>query len=97
MKFYCKNYTGSYDKEQAIKIVKLERRLELAMESERFFDLVRWGEAAPTLNSYYAAEKTKCTVYGEAEFTADKGEYLPIPFAQVAASNGYYTQNIGNW
>ena len=97
VKFYCKNYTGSYDKEQAIKIVKMERRLELAMESERFFDLVRWGEAAPTLNSYYAAEKTKCTVYGEAEFTADKGEYLPIPFAQVAASNGYYTQNIGNW
>ena len=40
---------------------------------------------------------TKVTVYGEAEFTADKGEYLPIPFAQVAASNGYYTQNIGNW
>ena len=97
VKFYCKNYTGSYDKEQTIKIVKMERRLELAMESERFFDLVRWGEAAQTLNSYYAAEKTKCTVYGEAEFTADKGEYLPIPFAQVAASNGYYTQNIGNW
>ena len=97
VKFYCKNYTGSYDKEQAIKIVKMERRLELAMESERFFDLVRWGDAAQTLNSYYAAEKTKCTVYGEAEFTADKGEYLPIPFAQVAASNGYYTQNIGNW
>ena len=97
VKFYCKNYTGTYDKEQTIKIVKMERRLELAMESERFFDLVRWGEAAQTLNNYYAAEKTKCTVYGEAEFTADKGEYLPIPFAQVAASNGYYTQNIGNW
>ena len=97
VKFYCKNYTGSYDKEQTIKIVKMERRLELAMESERFFDLVRWGDAAQTLNNYYAAEKTKCTVYGEAEFTANKGEYLPIPFAQVAASNGHYTQNIGNW
>ena len=97
VKLYCKNYTGSYDKEQTIKIVKMERRLELAMESERFFDLVRWGEAAQTLNNYYATEKTKCTVYGEAEFTANKGEYLPIPFAQVAASNGHYTQNIGNW
>ena len=97
VKFYCKNYTGSYDKAQTLQIVKMERRLELAMESERFFDLVRWGEAAETLNNYYASEKTKCTVYGEAEFTANKGEYLPIPFAQVAASNGNYTQNIGNW
>ena len=97
VKFYCKNYTGSYDKAQTLQIVKMERRLELAMESERFFDLVRWGEAAETLNNYYASEKTKCTVYGEAEFTPNKGEYLPIPFAQVAASNGNYTQNIGNW
>ena len=77
--------------------VRTETRLECAMEGERFFDLVRWGDAAQALNSYYAAEKTKCTVYGEAEFTANKGEYLPIPFAQVAASNGHYTQNIGNW
>lgn len=97
VKFYCKNYTGSYDKEQTLQIVKMERRLELAMESERFFDLVRWGEASEVLNNYYAVEKNKCTVYGEAEFTANKGEYLPIPFAQVAASNGNYTQNIGNW
>lgn len=97
VKFYCKNYTGTYDKAQTLQMVKMERRLELAMESERFFDLVRWGEAAETLNNYYAVEKNKCTVYGEAEFTANKGEYLPIPFAQVAASNGNYTQNIGNW
>ena len=39
-------YNGSYSKEETLKIVKMERRLELAMESERFFDLVRWGEAA---------------------------------------------------
>ncbi|MGN0257796.1 MAG: RagB/SusD family nutrient uptake outer membrane protein, partial [Bacteroides sp.] len=56
VKFYCKNYTGSYDKAQTLQIVKMERRLELAMESERFFDLVRWGEAAETLNNYYASE-----------------------------------------
>ncbi len=97
VKFYCKSYMGTYDKAQTLQIVKMERRLELAMESERFFDLVRWGEAAETLNNYYAVEQNKCTVYGEAHFTADMGEYLPIPFAQVAASNGNYTQNIGNW
>lgn len=97
IKLYCKNYTGSYTKEDAIKIVKMERRLEFAMEAERFFDLVRWGEAADVLNNYFAYEKEKCTVYREAKFTENKNEYLPIPYEQVSASNGNYTQNIGNW
>ncbi len=97
VKFYVSNYTGSYSKEQAIKIVKMERRLELGMESERFFDLVRWGEAATVLNKYYAEEIGHCAIYSSAHFTANKDEYLPIPFEQISASNGHYTQNIGNW
>ncbi|SFG21002.1 Starch-binding associating with outer membrane [Prevotella sp. KH2C16] len=94
---YVRNYTGNYDKEQALKIVKMERRLELGMESERFFDLVRWGEAATVLNKYYAEEANDCAIYSSAKFTANKDEYLPIPYSQIAASNGHYTQNIGNW
>lgn len=90
-------YTGSYSAEQALKIVKHERRLEMAMESDRFFDLVRWGEAAQTLNSYYADEADNCAIYSSASFTPDKNEYLPIPFSQLSASNGHYRQNIGNW
>ena len=91
------NYTGSYDKEQALKIVKMERRLEMGMECERFFDLVRWGEAATTLNKYYAEEANDCSIYKDAKFTANKNEYLPIPYEQIAASNGHYKQNIGDW
>lgn len=90
-------YTGSYSQEQALKIVKFERRLELAMESERFFDLVRWGEAAQVLNRYYADEADNCAIYATANFTPNKNEYLPIPFSQLSASNGHYKQNIGNW
>jgi len=75
----------------------MERRLELAMESERFFDLVRWGDAATVINKYYAEEIDNNAFYGEAHFTANKNEYLPIPFQQLSASNGHYTQNIGNW
>ena len=97
VKFYVTNYKGSYSKEQAIKIVKMERRLELGMECERFFDLVRWGDAAAVLNKYYAEEVPHCAIYSQAHFTADKDEYLPIPFEQTSASNGHYTQNIGNW
>lgn len=97
VKFYAANYNGSYSKEEALNIVKMERRLELGMECERFFDLVRWGDAATVLNKYYSEEIDNCAIYKEAHFTADKDEYLPIPFAQISASNGHYTQNIGNW
>lgn len=90
-------YTGSYNAEQALKIVKHERRVEMALESDRFFDLVRWGEAAEVLNRYYADETDNCAIYSGASFTANKNEYLPIPFSQLSASNGHYKQNIGNW
>lgn len=90
-------YDGAYSHEDTWKIVKMERRLELALESERFFDLVRWGEAEQVINKYYAEETDNCAIYQSAHFTANKNEYLPIPFAQVAASNGHYTQNIGGW
>ncbi len=90
-------YNGSYSQDEAMKILKHERRVELAMESDRFFDLVRWGEAESVLNRYYAQERSKCTIYSNAHFTADKNEYLPIPFAQISASNGNYKQNIGGW
>ncbi len=97
VKFNISTYNGSYSKEDALKIVKMERRLEMGMESERFFDLVRWGEAEKVLNRYFAEETNNCSIYGDAHFTADKNEYLPIPFSQVAASDGHYTQNIGEW
>ena len=95
--FNCKPYMGSYSKDETIKIVKMERRLELAMESDRFFDLVRWGEAESVINKYYAKESTFRDYLKEARFTANKDEYLPIPFEQMSASNGHYTQNIGGW
>jgi len=97
VKMYISNYRGSYSKDQAVKIVKMERRLEMGMESERFFDLVRWGDAATVLNKYYSEEIDHCAIYSAAHFTANKDEYLPIPFSQISASNGHYTQNIGNW
>lgn len=97
VKFNISTYDGNYSADEALKIVKMERRLEMGMESERFFDLVRWGEAEKVLNKYFAEETNNCSIYGDAHFTANKNEYLPIPFSQVAASDGHYTQNIGEW
>ena len=90
-------YNGSYSKDEAMKIIKMERRLELAMESERFFDLVRWGDAATVLNKFYSSESEKMNFLSGSQFTANKNEYLPVPFEQMAASNGHYTQNCGQW
>ena len=90
-------YNGSYSKEETMKIIKMERRLELALESERFFDLVRWGDAATVLNKFYTTESEKMNFLDGAQFTANKNEYLPIPWEQMAASNGHYTQNCGEW
>ena len=93
---YCKPYTGSYSKDEAIKIVKTERRLEMALESERFFDLVRWGDASAVITSYVTKEKERVSYLGEAQFTQNRDEYLPIPHEQISSSNGHYVQNI-NW
>ena len=73
-------YNGSYSKEETMKIIKMERRLELALESERFFDLVRWGDAATVLNKFYTTESEKMNFLDGAQFTANKNEYLPIPW-----------------
>ena len=96
-KMLVRPYTATYGKEETLRRVKMERRLELALESERFFDLVRWGEAEQVINKYYAEEADNCAIYSAAHFTANKNEYLPIPFEQIAAANGNYKQNIGGW
>lgn len=86
------NYkVGTYDspwtnKEFAINAVRFETRLELAMEGHRFFDLVRWGIAAPTLNAYYAVEGTKRAYLRGVQFTANKHEYFPIPLQEIINS-----------
>ena len=95
--FNVRPYTGSYSQQEALEMLKFERRLELAMECDRFFDLVRWGDAYDVLTRYYAQEADNCTIYSNAAFTPNKNEYVPIPFAQISASNGLYEQNCGNW
>lgn len=75
--------------------LRWERRLELAMENGRFFDLVRWGVAEQAMNAYYNAERPRRSYYASAQFAADKHEYLPIPEAQIRLSKYLYQQNPG--
>jgi len=83
----------------ALKAVYFERKLELAMEGHRFFDLVRWGQADVAINAYFAFEGTITTDVRGAHFTKNINEYFPIPQRQIDLSlkNGAATlkQNPG--
>jgi starch-binding outer membrane protein, SusD/RagB family len=59
-----------------------ERRLELAMEGHRFWDLVRTGKAEQVLEPY--------------NFISGKHELLPIPQSEIDLAQGVLTQNE-NW
>jgi hypothetical protein len=77
----------------ARKALQWERRLEFATESPRFFDLVRWGIAAETLNAYLTVEKTRRAYLSSAFFTKGRDEYLPIPQREIDSTKGLYVQN----
>ncbi len=78
-----------WTKEYARSAVRMERRLELAMEGNRWFDLVRWGTVIETINKYMEEEKALRSYYDKAAITEDE-IYLPIPISQVENSNGLY-------
>ena len=84
-----------WDMASAFTALQWERRLEFAMESPRFFDLVRWGIAAETLNAHFAKEKVRHPFLKDAQFTKNKHEYFPIPQDQIVFTNGLYIQNKG--
>lgn len=94
--YNTKEYSSAgWTQDYARKALQWERRLEFATEGERFFDLVRWGIAEPTLNSYIAVEKGRRTFLATAKFTAGRDEYLPIPQSEITFTNGLYKQNPG--
>lgn len=81
-------YTSSdfSSKERALDAIYFERKLELAMEGHRFFDLVRWGIAEKTLNDYFQYQGQLTTDVRGGKFISGKNEYYPIPQAQIDLS-----------
>jgi starch-binding outer membrane protein, SusD/RagB family len=72
------------DQAQLRDAIRRERRVELAMEHERFFDIVRWGTAQAALNAA-----------GKSNFVASRDALLPIPQVQIDLSAGVLKQNPG--
>lgn len=86
--------------------IQMERRLELAIEGQRFFDLARYdngtGTMAATLNAYVAVEKTRHSFYlvnNSAQFTKGVNEYFAVPQNELDAENAtgkqFLKQNPG--
>jgi starch-binding outer membrane protein, SusD/RagB family len=67
--------------------VRIERRLELAMEGQHFFDLRRWGGADTVIANYITTEKVHIPYLGIATaFTLPKYQFYPIPSIQIELS-----------
>ena len=103
---YCQiaQYPAGYfsSQEVARKCVQWERRLEMAMENDRYFSLRRWGIASKTLNAYFEKEKnvqyegnSYAAYLSDAQYTPAKNEFFPIPYNQLYYVPGLYVQNKG--
>lgn len=67
------------------KAIRHERRVELAMEGHRWFDITRWGIAKETMDTYMAGEtKEAKELYGT--FQKGKHELFPIPSKEIDLS-----------
>ena len=87
-------------------IIKDERRAELFCEQERYFDLVRWGDASEVLKNKgkkrykfygYKPGTTEWNVEeedGPGKGWQDKYNLLPFPYEQTSA-NPNLKQNPG--
>lgn len=82
-----------WDQNNARKALRFERRLEMALEGERFFDLMRWGITDQVINAFFEAEKGTRSIYQNARFTKGRDEFLPIPQNQIFFSENSYIQN----
>lgn len=89
-------YASFADVNSARDAVRFERRLELAMEGHRLFDLRRWGIAEQTMNEYAANEARAIPNFGDKfRVYEPKHDLLPIPLNAIDLSGGILSQNPG--
>ena len=94
-------YTTTFaDAATARKAIRFERKIELAMEGHRFYDLTRWGTGKTELDAYAKSEtKQGYTSMAGVTYTTGKSEYLPIPQSQIDKTQkdgkSVLTQNPG--
>ncbi|WP_166670717.1 RagB/SusD family nutrient uptake outer membrane protein [Olivibacter sp. XZL3] len=71
--------------------IRKERRVELALEGQRFMDIRRWRIAPEVMTNVYDVRNT----LAQARNWDDKLYLLPVPQNQIDLSQGILTQNNG--
>ena len=73
------------DKDAARTAVHFERKLELGMEGQRFYDVKRWGVAPTVINAFLsnARQNIPASPYVGATYTSPKNDNLPIPQDEI--------------
>ena len=79
---------------QAREAVRKERRMELAFENQRWFDLLRWGNATTTVNNYLSSEDFYRGYKYDVNPIVESQVFLPIP-VDVLDINPDVAQNVG--
>ena len=80
-------YTAFATQAEARWAVHLERRLELGMEGQHFFDLRRWGAADTAVASYKLEESPRIPyIASGVPFVLPKYQFYPIPQTQIDLS-----------
>lgn len=77
---------ASHGKDYSLSAIYYERKIELAMEGHRFFDLVRWGIADKELNAYFSYQGKLTSDVRRGKFLPGKNDYYPIPQRQIDLS-----------
>ena len=89
--------TGAFaaaGKDGALKRIYFERKLELAMEGQRFFDISRWGIAQQALSTYFTYDGALVNDVTGAVWTPNKNEYYPIPQNQIQLESDGTTSKL---
>ena len=83
----------AWTKDRARIALRMERRLELALEGNRWFDLMRWGDDTliKTMNTYMEEESDLRPYYKGRSVSANE-IFMPVPLAEIDNSNGLYKQ-----
>jgi hypothetical protein len=82
---YPETHPAFSDKETCIKAIRMERKLELAMEGQRWFDLARWGGnyMSKELSDYVNFEKNFLAKFSTASMLNSNKTIFPLPQGEI--------------
>lgn len=82
---YPSSHAAFSNKDICVKAIRMERKLELAMEGGRWFDLTRWGGAymSEQLRDYINFEKSFLTKFASASVLSADKTMFPLPEGQI--------------